>query len=146
MSVLDTKQYHDNGYKAFGFLSAEEYGVRYMRSYAILGRGKDQLKEAYEESVGEKKHIITYTLLVLLGYIPIIGIFTGLFKIWLGTYIDRHPKKGVTNISKITHAFILRGVAEICGLGILMLPVDIYITYQRRKNPITAEEVIATGA
>jgi hypothetical protein len=56
------------------------------------------------------------------GYIPIIGLITGIFRIIFGVHGLGCADENVRAASKV---MICRGILESLGLGILMAPVDI---------------------
>ena len=108
MSVLDDIPYHDGGYQAFGFFTTKEMDILLIRSCARAGRTKKELRKYYNRILKMKtaamKTAAFWNGLVLLGYIPVAGVFTGVFKIWLAI---------PTELSKTHKSFSVRGITEI---------------------------------
>ncbi len=138
MSVLQNIEYYDDIYRIYGFYSASDVGIEIARSCARLGYSKSKLLETYNRTNVNRKTAIVMNILALLGYVPGFGIVTGILK--LVTLRDKSSKN-----SLISRGIIIRGLLEICCVGLLCFPVDIYVTYKRRQNPILIEDVIVCG-
>jgi hypothetical protein len=58
------------------------------------------------------------------GYFPLVGLITGIFRIKFGA--QAHNESGqVAAVKLAAKVFIVRGIMECLGLGILCAPVDI---------------------
>jgi hypothetical protein len=76
-------------------------------------------------------------------YLPVMGMLGGVFKVWLSFYEDSEPSIiTFKNTWEIRIALLARGTFEILLLGIIFLPIDLYVTYKRYQYPLTAGEVI----
>jgi hypothetical protein len=151
MSVLELKSYHDGAYRAFGFLTTKEFATQFTQSCARLRRSKRTLRRCYKHDM-HKASTIALNASVYLGYIPFIGVFIGTFKFWIAWKATQYPQgkekvnASIQNANVLaSRAFVVRGIVEVSGLGLFLLPADFYITYKRRQNPISVEDVIATG-
>lgn len=145
MSILDYQPYHDGVYKAFGFFTSEEAGIELIRACLHTGeRTKDGLRKLYQNQKDNRKLAIFKNALNYLGYIPGVGVFTGLFKIYLGTFQKRNPNKTrrIVKEKEVDNAHLVRGIVEIIGLGIIFITADVFVTFGRRQNPISLEDLI----
>lgn len=61
------------------------------------------------------------------GYFPGVGVGIGSIRIYRA--IKRHDEKFYN-----TKFMILRGVIEILGIGIILLPIDKYVSYKRKRK------------
>ena len=145
MSVLNEMSYYDGFSKAFGFNTADEAGIKLIRACAQNGTTKGRLMELYNNNNINKRTATFSNVMKILGYIPVIGFFTGLFNLYVGLSTLSSRNSPVVNPKSVSKGMILRGVAEICGIGVVCIVGDIYVTYKQRQNPISAESVIACG-
>ena len=67
-----------------------------------------------------------------------------ILKVYLGTFHKTNPHKTrrIVNEKEVDNANLVRGIIEILGLGIIFLTADVFVTYKRRQNPISLEDVI----
>jgi hypothetical protein len=127
-----------------------------LRNFSSLDYTKTRLINFNQN---RNMHILTAILcnvLILGGYLPIIGMFTGVFKIISGIMSMRNPEtleisdkmRKYLYETKIQHnglAHASRGICEISGLGIVCLPYDIYVTYKRSQINISVDDIISTA-
>jgi hypothetical protein len=71
------------------------------------------------------KNVIKYNALVIAGYLPATGIFSGICHLMLAN------QQGTLSTTKERVYFIIRGVLEIVGLGSLFLIPDLVVSIHR---------------
>lgn len=85
--------------------------ARYNKSYQLV----------YNKPL-ERNWATLINVIKISGYIPVISVISGIFELTMSLSVS-------SETSRLDCAFIvIRGVATICQLGILFLPIDIIIT------------------
>jgi hypothetical protein len=130
------KQYYDDVFKGYGFLTPDMAGIGLIRSMvqSIPHKvTKEGLIDHYNNSYQNAKMCLLWNAWKIIGYIPILSIFTGLFNIWVG-YNQRYVDVKI--------GYYLRAALEIFSFGFVNIPYDVFVTYQRMQNPILLNDVL----
>lgn len=135
--ILTDIDYYDDGFRPDGFYSSDEVGTFLIRTMARnLPKDritKERLKTLYNKPNQNFKLALLFNCAKILGYIPVLGVIPGVVNLVAFT---KQQNEGAA------YGYFARAISEIGGYGILNIPVDIFVTYKRRQNPISFAQVI----
>jgi hypothetical protein len=132
IQVANQNKYHTGAYEIFGYNTRDDVFYKLFRNCVkSMLEGREKGKKLHSET--SFKTAIAVNAFTGAGYVPGIGLITGIILVSslrsqeVALDPKSHKEKRVAALAK--------GIVQMVGLGILFLPIDLWVTIQRRRNP-----------